>query len=172
MVNISADTLFQRLRSGVTQYASDKVKITMEWVGMQQLDALATYVHEYKYNQFQHWIPEFEKKGFDLFEPMAVELPDGIHSLITPPVVEDVGKGRFALIQGSTRATFLRDRGDARLQCVVVRGHEAPLPGTVSSFANVRVMGRKFEAASRIPDFDRSVFRDIEKATHPVDTFG
>jgi predicted acylesterase/phospholipase RssA len=172
MVKIPADKLFLRLRSGVTQYASEKVKLTMEWVGMQQLDALATYVHEFKYRQFQHWIPEFEKNGFDLFEPMAVELPGGIHSLITPPVVEDVGKGRFALIQGSTRATFLRDRGDDSVQCVVVRGHEAPLPGTVSSFANVRVMGRKFEAASRIPDFDRSVFRDIEKATHPVNTFG
>lgn len=172
MVKIPADELLSRLRSGVAQYASEKVRLTMEWVGIPQLDALATYVHEFKYRQFQHWIPEFEKKGFHLFEPMAVELPGGIHSLITPPVVEDVGKGRFALIQGSTRATFLRDRGDDSVQCVVVRGHEAPLPGTVSSFANVRIMGRKFETASRIPDFDRSVFRDIEKATHPVDTFG
>ncbi len=171
MVKISADKLLPRLRN-VTQYAGDKVKLTIEWVGMQQLNALATYVHEYKYRQFQHWIPEFEKQGFDLFEPMAVELPGGIYSLITPPVVEDVGQGRFVLIQGSTRATFLRNRGDDQLQCVVVRGHEAPLPGTVSSFANVRVMGRKFDAASRIPDFNHKVFRDIEKATHPVDTFG
>jgi predicted acylesterase/phospholipase RssA len=172
VVKIPADKLFSRLRNGVAQYASEKVKLTMEWVGMQQLDALATYVHEFKYRQFQHWIPEFEKNGFDLFEPMAVELPGGIHSLITPPVIEDVGKGRFALIQGSTRATFLRDRGDDKLQCVVVRGQEAPLPGTVSSFANVRIMGRKFEAASRIPNFDHTVFRDIERATHPVNTFG
>ena len=171
MVKVAQDKLLSRLRT-VTQYAGGKVKLTMEWVSMQQLDALATYVHEYKYRQFQHWIPEFEKLEFDLFEPMAVELPGGIQSLITPPVVEDLGKGRFALIQGSTRATFLRNRGDDRLQCVVVRGQEAPLPGTISKFANVRVMGRKFETASRIPDFNRAVFRRIEEATHPVDTFG
>src|SRR5262245_44689076 len=117
MVADSQDALLSRLKM-VSQYSRVGVHLSIESVQVSSLVALASYVHEYKYRQFQHWIPEFKRENLRLFESAAVELAGSAKSIITPPVVEDAG-GKFVLIEGSTRShLFTRSRrGTNRLCC-------------------------------------------------------
>ena len=168
IVTDSQDELLSRLKK-VSQYSKPSVKLSLEEIPVSKLVALTNYVHEYKYRQVQHWSKLFQQNSLRLFESAAIELPQGAKSIITPPVVEDAG-GKYVLIEGSTRATFLRDRGDETIVCVVARGIQDPLPCKVSEFANVRVVGRKLDTDLRYENFNYALFRKIEVAVRPLNS--
>jgi predicted acylesterase/phospholipase RssA len=169
IISDSPDELLLRLKK-VAQYSKAGVQLSIESVPLSNLAALANYVHEYKYQQMQYWIPEFKRQNLSLFESAAVELGGVAKSIITPPVVEASGE-QYVLIEGSTRATYLRDQGEERMYCVVARGIRDLLPGTVSKFSNVRVVGRRMDVDFRYDNFDYRLFRQIELAVHPLNSF-
>lgn len=168
LVKGSQDTLLEKLKT-VAQYNKSGVTLSVETVRLSELESLASYVHEYKYRQLEHWIPEFQRHGLPLFEPADVWLLDDHKSAITPPVVEESGD-KFVLIEGSTRATLLREQGVERMTCVVVRGINVPLPGTVTEFAKIRVVGRRMDTDIRYDKFNYALFRKIEMAAHPLNS--
>lgn len=169
LISGSQDTLLDHLKS-VNQYSKPGVSLRIESVPISQLVALAGYVHEYKYRQVQHWITEFSKKGILPFDCAAIELINSQISLVTPPVVEQAGN-KFVLIEGSTRATYLRDKGEEQIVCVVARGIQDPLPSEIVPFASVRVAGRKLTPDFRYQGFNYALFRNIERAAHPLNSF-
>jgi hypothetical protein len=96
----------------VHQYASaDEVTISVERISVRKLAATSRLIREYKYNQIRYLIDTYRRLGIELFEPAAVQLPHGMKSIVTPPVVEELG-GDLILIEGSTRAIFCRGRGN------------------------------------------------------------
>lgn len=168
IVSDSHENLFDRLRK-VSQYSKAGVEITFESIRISDLVSLARYVREYKYNQIRNLIGLYREKKIRLFDPAAVLL-GGIHrSIVTPPVVEASGS-HYVLIEGSTRATFLRDQGEERIGCVVVRGVRDALPGDPVDFSRVQVVAREFDAQFRYRGFNYSLFRHIEAKVHPLDS--
>ncbi len=167
----SLDSLVAHLKT-VQQYSKPGVQISLEQIPLNKLVALASYVHEYKYRQFEHWIPEFNKQGIDLFQAAQIRYSDSdaATSIITPPVVEKSGD-QYILIEGSTRAVYLRDQGHKEMTCVVVKNTKDALPGKPTSFAHVRIIGRRIDTSERYDGFNYSNFRNIERATHPLDSW-
>jgi predicted acylesterase/phospholipase RssA len=168
IIKDTQDPILQQLKT-VTQYQRNGVNLSLESIPLSSLVALTNYVHEYKYRQVKHWIPEFAKRDIPLFQSASVTLHNNAKSMITPPVVEDAG-GKYVLVEGSTRATYLRDHGETRIVCVVARGIQDPLPGKTLPFANVRVVGRRLDTDLRYDDFNYAYFRKIELAAHPLNS--
>lgn len=168
VVSDSQGELFKRLRK-VSQYSKSGVDITFESIRVADLLSLANYVREYKYNQIRSLVGLYREKNISLFEPAAVVLTGSHKSIVTPPVVEASGS-RYVLIEGSTRATFLRDQGEERIACVVVRGVRDALPSDLVDFSKVRVVARKFDAEFRYAGFNYTLFRHIEASVHPLDS--
>jgi hypothetical protein len=152
----------------VTQYSLERVKISIERVTLAQLIATSRLTREYKYNQIRHLIDLYRRCGLELFEPAAVELAGGFSSIVTPPVVEEVGEG-FVIIEGSTRATFCRDEGILDFKCVVVCGVSDPMPSRTYDLAKVRVTGRALPVSERYDGWQYEHFRHIEVAAHPTE---
>jgi hypothetical protein len=154
----------------VHQYANaDEVKISVERISTKKLVATSRLVREYKYNQIRHLIDMYRRLGIEIFEPAAVQLPHGLITIVTPPVVEELGSD-LILIEGSTRAIFCRDEGIESFKCLVVRGVSAPPPSRTYRFDRVRITGRALPVSERYEGFDYANFRHIERAMHPINS--
>ena len=168
LVKVSDEEVIKPLR-GVGQYSGDKVNIAIERIDVDRLVATSRLTREFKYNQIGYLIDMYRRLGLELFEPAAVQLAEGRKSIVTPPVVEEVG-GDFVLIEGSTRATFCRDEGILSFKCVVVRGVSDPVPSRTYNFSRVRITGRELPASERYDGFEYAHFRHIERAMHPINS--
>jgi hypothetical protein len=165
----SQESVRSALRS-VTQYGKVGVDLTFESIRIADLLSLTRYVREYKYRQIAHLIAAYRANNLTPFEAAAVSFADGRRSIITPPVVEAAGD-KFILIEGSTRATFLRDEDpEGRLTCIVVRGVKDPLPSGTTELQSVRIAGRTLEPDFRYEGFNYALFRHIERQVHPLDS--
>ncbi len=167
LVAHSQEDLLRRLQT-VSQYGKNGVQLTFESVKLSNLVSLTQYVREYKYRQIQHLIAAYEANKVQLFDSVAVNLLGGLKSIVTPPVVEEAGDGKYVLIEGSTRATFLRDRGDERFNCIVVRSLKDPLPSATTEFKKVQVAGRSLDVDFRYGELNYNLFRHIERQIHPL----
>jgi hypothetical protein len=154
----------------VHQYANaNEVTISVERISTKKLVATSRLIREYKYHQIRHLIDMYRRLGIELFEPAAVLLRHGLKSIVTPPVVEELG-GDLILIEGSTRAIFCRDEGIESFKCLVVRGASARPPSRTYRFDWVRITGRALPVSDRYEGFDYANFRHIERAMHPIDS--
>ena len=131
---------------------------------------MALYVREYKYRQISVLYELFRAGHWSLFEPLLVEFADGRTSVVTPPVVEEIGGDHYAVIEGSTRSTFVRNEGIDRLRCVVATGVNRPLPAKPQSLALVRIVGKTLQVHNRYEDWNYSLFRPIEETVHHPST--
>jgi predicted acylesterase/phospholipase RssA len=152
------------------QYSGSHVSLSIEEVRVDRLLATSRLTREFKYNQIKYLVDLYRKLGLRLFEPTAVLFANGMKSIVTPPVVEEVADG-FVLIEGSTRATFCRDDGIQTFSCVVARGVREPLPSKLFKFENVRLTGKALPPNERYEGFSYDQFRHIERAVHPLDSF-
>lgn len=168
LVNDSQDNVLQLLKS-VSQYGKVGVTLSFETVPLQNLASLTSHVREYKYRQIQHLIEYYRAKRLSLFQAGAVELGEGKRTIVTPPVVEHAG-GKFVLVEGSTRATFLRDQGHDNMLCIVVRNLRDPLPSEPIDFSRVRIAGRSLDTDYRYEKLNYDLFRHIESKVHPLNS--
>ncbi len=164
----SQEEVLRRLRT-VIQYGKSGVELSFESVRLQDMLSLTQYVREYKYRQIQHLVSAFRDQKLRLFDAAAIVLDAGRQSIVTPPVVEEAG-AKFVLIQGSTRATFLRDQGEERVTCIVVRGVKDALPSAPIEFSKVRVVGRSLGPEIRYGGLNYTLFRHIESRVRPLDS--
>jgi hypothetical protein len=163
---IDCESVIKMLREGVDQYTIDSVSLTPDLIPTKDLFLISRYARSSKYAQIQKLYQQYQRNDVDAFEPMAVKLSDGSDSIVTPPVVEmhDVGP---VVIEGTTRATFCRDRGIDKYFCVRVDGVRENLPGSPSPIADVTITQRSLPPGERMREFEYGRFRHIERAVHP-----
>ncbi|MCZ6651944.1 MAG: patatin-like phospholipase family protein [Planctomycetota bacterium] len=165
---ISGDDLIARLR-GVPQYSSQDVEIRVETISLDEVLSLATYIREYKVRQARLLVKLYQDQGFDLFEPAAVVLSNGVRSLLTPPVIEHAGDHGI-VIEGSSRIACCRQLGISDITAVIVRGVGTPLPARPLPFDEVRIAGRELNVGDRYNDWNYEHFRHIESTVHAIET--
>ena len=155
--------LIDRLKT-VDQYKHADVEI--EKIKIEDVKSLTEFVHEFKYRQIPTLVRKFEGSGVDLFGCAAVEFDNGSYSFITPPVVEELG-GKFVLIEGTTRLTWLKKNGYLEATVVVVRGVVDQLPAKIVDLTRIWVGHNSLREKRRYGDsFDYSRFRKIEERVH------
>lgn len=168
IVRGSNDTVINAMKH-VRQYSPFGVDVTIGDVPTVQLKSLARYVLGFKYLQLRELINEYSKHDIRLFDPAAVQFAGSQISPITPPVVEQV-EDSYLLIEGTTRAVFCRDQGVNKIRCVIVRHVRDPLPAEPFPFRDVQIAGRTVTTAERYRNWNRPLFREIEKNMRPLDS--
>jgi hypothetical protein len=171
LVGIDEKQVFAALQR-VSQYKSHRCRIAVRRIPLTQLFSLSRYVREYKFRQIARWIELYEiTKKLDIFEPAAVLYADGGQTIATPPVVEEVGRDRYVLIEGTTRATYCYRQGVQEFSCIVVNSPDGPLPSrTEFSLKDITVVGTTLPPHERYDGFNHQTFRHIEFAVHPTDS--
>lgn len=154
----------------VPQYSTPNVTLQVQTVKTEDLQALALFVREYKYRQISVLYDLFRNGNWSPFEPLLVEFADGRTSVVTPPVVEDIGGDRYAVIEGSTRSTFVRNEGIDKFRCVVATGVNKPLPAKPQYLGKVRIVGKTLEVHKRYENWNYNLFRPIEETVHDPST--
>ena len=154
----------------VSQYSLPKIGVELKRVPLENLVSLTKFVREYKYRQIELLHSIYQSHGMSAFGPAEIALADQLQiSPVTPPVVEENG-GEFILIEGTTRATYLRDHGASDLECFVVKGVADALPAERVEFSRVRTVSKLLRPDERYPDFKYGRFRHIESSVRPIDS--
>jgi Predicted nucleotide-binding protein containing TIR-like domain len=154
------------LRSGVRQYRSAKVTMSEARVATKDLLPLSTYARAYKYVQIERLFSVYRGISQEPFTALAITLKSGKKSILTPPVVE-VREESSVVIEGTTRATFCFRNQIDDYYCIAVHGVEEDLPGVPLEIGKVTISERSLSQNERTEDFQASLYRQIERATHP-----
>lgn len=161
------DQIQQLLRTGVSQYQSPKVRISFEDVPVEAILLLSRYVRNFRLRQLPFLCEALHSEGIELYHPAVLRLAEGLHSIITPPVFELVGEN-YVAIEGNTRCYLAYQNHKPVIKGFVVRGVTHELPGRPVALKNVRIATTKMEPSERMAGFNHSLFRSIERATHPL----
>jgi hypothetical protein len=161
-----ATDICQMLKRGVRQYRSAKVEMQEATLPTSDLLALSTYARAYKYVQIDRLFGAYQTREHSPFSALAVTLRSGGRSILTPPVVELRQEGTV-VIEGTTRATYCFKNGIAQYHCIAVRGVDEDLPGRPVRIDAVSISERSLSQAERTAGFRESLYRQVERATHP-----
>lgn len=170
----SVDELFRRLRT-VTQYANNRVTLSLEEVDVDKIVFLTKYVKSYKYNQIQRLFDIYEARQIELFESVQVRYSGPTLDVvmpITPPVAEEHG-GKLYLFEGNSRLTYLiKEQNAKRVKLVVARGVEAGFPtaGRIRP-EQLLISDAGKTGRDRYEQFNYSLFRSIEEAVRHPDLY-
>ena len=148
------------------QYRSAKVVLSSGTANTKDLLPLSNYARAYKYAQIDRLAEAYDSLKQEPFTALAVELRSGKRSILTPPVVE-LRKEGPVIIDGTTRATYCFKNSLDAYHCVTVTGVDEDLPGTPVSIDFVTISERSLSQKERTENFKESLFRQIERATHP-----
>jgi hypothetical protein len=127
---------------------------------------LSTYARAYKYVQIDRLFDAYRAVKHEPFTALAVTLRSGKRSILTPPIVE-VRKEGPVIIEGTTRAAYCFKNNVAEFRCMAVTGVEEDLPGDPISIASLTISERSLSQRERTENFQESLYRQIERATHP-----
>ncbi len=167
LVTAAAEPIIERLRSGVWQYNSDEVTITLERIPVREVQLTVRRVRPHKLAQIAILRKSYEHSGLPLFGAAAFRCEGGDTSPVTPPVVELWGK-QPVVIQGNSRFLHALRRDLEELTVLVVRNVHAPPPGVPIPISQVALAGSNDSRTDRIDEFDYDAFRHIERAARPV----
>jgi hypothetical protein len=155
--------LYHRIRS-VPQYRSSEIKlITLEVSG--DLLIMQKWIKEYRLLQIQQLVETFRDDGIELFHPQMVVFEDGTDSIVTPPVLEDIGNG-FVLIEGSTRLFYCLKKGIQHIKAIVVSNVSDPLPGRPVRLSEVKTTSSTVSVDQMIEGYAQAHYRRIEDHVH------
>jgi predicted acylesterase/phospholipase RssA len=159
--------LLARLRENVQFYRNPTVSVAIEEVDVRNVFLISRYVRAFRYKQIGSLVDHYRESGIPLFDPTEVTLSGGGTSFVTPPVVEISGTA-FVALEGNTRFLFCLNNEIESINAVVVRGVTAELPGKPIPLKDVRITTQKHLPGERIAGFNRSLFREIERAIRPL----
>ena len=166
LVPQDAEEVIGLLRSGVQQYRNPKVAIEAGTFATRDLLPLSTYARRYKFQQIDRLFEAYHQVEQEPFVALAVSLRSGGRSILTPPVVEVREEGPV-IIDGTTRAAYCFDRDVDTFRCLAVTGVTEDLPGEPVGISALTISERTLLQQERTENFEASLFRRIERATHP-----
>lgn len=155
--------LFERLRK-VSQYKYAEFE-------MRQIDVSASLlvlqrsIKEFKLLQIRKHIESLLHASCSLFEPQKIVFDDASESIVTPPVLEELGN-KLVVIEGNTRLFHCLCNNIRQIYAVVVRNVESPLPAVPFSIDKLAITSSTVSMNDNFDRMDRSVFRAIEKEVH------
>jgi hypothetical protein len=158
--------VWQMLKEGVRQYQPTKVTLEDAILSTNDLMPLTTFARAYKYTQIERLFSVYQTMGREPFTSLSVMLRSGAKSILTPPVVEMRNEGAV-IMEGTTRAMYCFRNQISDYHCIVARGVDEELPGTPAPMQKLAVAERSLSQADRTEDFRETLFRQIERATHP-----
>jgi predicted acylesterase/phospholipase RssA len=124
-------------------------------------------VKEYKFLQIRQHISDLQSHHCDLFDLRKVAFPDGTHSIVTPPVIEN-HNGQLILIEGNTRLFHCLARGIDKVTAIIVHNAHPTLPASSPQKLNsLRITSSTTTLEANYSNVNKSEFRRIEEAVHP-----
>jgi len=164
-VECAKDDLFAKLKS-VIQYRNANFRVR-ELEVSDEILVMQETVKEFKALQIRQHIRDLLINDCELFDLRKVDFGDGLFSIVTPPVLEQLG-AQFVVIDGSARLFHCLSTGVSRVTAVVVGGVEAALPArNPKKLSTLRLSSSTRTMAANYPNLERSLIRRIEEAVHP-----
>ena len=165
---IESERVTDMLKAGISHYRQPNVEFSFEDVPLANISLLSKYVRGFRLRQLPQLAAALEQNNIDLFAPSKVVFEDQNYSIITPPVFEHTGNS-YVAIEGNTRSFLAYSNSLETIKGIVVRNVSSPLPGIPVHVSKVRIATEKLPPGERIEGFDHSLFRQIERSTHPLD---
>jgi hypothetical protein len=161
-----ADTkLYERLRT-ISQYKNARFRMADVRVGDDIL-VLSRSVKEYKVLQVKEQMNSISKSDFELFDLMEVSLPSGGETIVTPPVLEDVG-GKLVVIDGNARFFQCAASGVSSVRAVIVDNVDGMLPAKdPRPLSMLKMVSSTTAMEDMYVGMEKSLIRQIEKVVHP-----
>jgi len=160
--------LFNQLRE-VPQYKYAKFSLTDIEIN-DELLIMQRLVKEFKLIQINQFIEDLKSSGIELFYPQRIIFLDGTYTIVTPPVLERLGD-KFIVIEGLTRLFYCLQNNYKTMKVIVVEDVQDPLPGKPISITDINLTSGTFSVDEMIQEYDRSLYRYIERKLHPYPPF-
>jgi predicted acylesterase/phospholipase RssA len=161
--SISNNLLFDRLKS-VWQYNEQNVIFEVREVAIEELTFITRYILGFKYRQITELFRLFDINNLETFVPAQLNMPENKKSLITPPIIEEIGN-QLIVVEGNTRLTYAYKNGIKRIKVVVVHGVVQPLPSTGRFSAHqILISDKTIKGEDRYENWNYYHFRKIESA--------
>jgi predicted acylesterase/phospholipase RssA len=158
-------TLFELLKT-ISHYVDAKFRLA----DIQVSDAILVLqqsLKEFKLLQIKYHITDLIKNDRELFELVQVSLPSGKFTIITPPVLEQVGEN-LILIDGHARLFYCLNNGIKTIRAVIVDNVKSPLPAqNPRPLSTLKLVSSTTSVDEMYSKMDESLFRRIEQAVHP-----
>lgn len=171
--SVKEDVVISKIRDEAIYKDAD---LTFEDVELSKLTFMNPLIRALKYKQISLLFEAYENCNIDKFGSAAFVFNNGKDSkdsLIGPPLVEEHNK-KLYVIEGNTRCTFAYRHGMSKLRMVVARGVKKHLPcdpNETSTIDQIIITDKKIKGSERYEKFDHSLFRHIEKALRPHETY-
>jgi predicted acylesterase/phospholipase RssA len=163
-LDCSPEELFDRLRK-ISFYKNAKISIRSIDVSKEIL-VLQKSVKEFKVFQMERHIEDLKSLGLDLFDLKKVLLNDGSHSIVCPPILEEMD-GQLIVIDGNTRLLHCLVNNVKKITVIVISGVTAPLPASnPRSLSMLNVASATRTLRSNYKDMNESLFRRIDEVVH------
>ncbi len=170
MISINEDYILDKLKTEAIYSTAD---LSFENVELSQLIFMNPLIRALKYKQISLMFDIYKSWNIDKFGSAAFIFDNGKESLIGPPLVEE-HNNKLYVIEGNTRCTYAYRHGYTKLRMVVARNVEKQLPckqDDTTTIEQIIITDKKIKGAERYEDFDYTLFRHIEKALRPHDTY-
>ena len=167
---VEEDEILRKLRDEST-YASADLKF--EDVELSKLTFMNPLIRALKYKQINLMFDMYGNLHIEKFGSAAFVFDNKKESLIGPPLVEE-HNNKLYVIEGNTRCVYAYRHGISKLRMVVARGVDKELPcrqDDTSTIGQIIITDKKIKGVDRYKDFDYSLFRHIEKALRPPETY-
>lgn len=147
--------------------------LSFEEVKLSELCFMNPLIRALKYKQISLLFDAYGSKQIDQFGSAAFVFNNGKESLIGPPLVEE-HNGKKYVIEGNTRCSYAYRHGMNTLRMVVARNVSKQLPCSqddVSTIEQIIITDKKVSGNERYENFDYTLFRHVEAALRPHDTY-
>jgi pyrimidine deaminase RibD-like protein len=159
---ISYEKIIEILQEGVPMYADAHIEHSL--VPVEDLSILPTYLERFKL--FRLNLLAALKQRHDVPEPAVIS---GSPWPITPPVIEAQDDGRLVVLDGAHRAYSALQRGEKKLDAVVISGVREHLPATpLADWDEVEIITAKLPREKRYRDYRPELFRPIRSVLERV----
>ena len=147
-------------------------RLEFKTIDLKDILFMNPYIRALKYKQIQMMFDLYGDR-ITRFGAATLTFPGGKESVVGPPLVEE-RNGKYYLIEGNTRCVYAYRHGITKLNMVVAHDVQQQLPCEPSqtyTIQQVLISDRKIKGIDRYKDFDYNLFRHIEQALRPYDTY-
>jgi predicted acylesterase/phospholipase RssA len=163
---ISSELVIEKLKE-IPQYK--QATFTLESVPLNdKLCTLDLHVKEYKLAQITQLEKMFKQANIELFAPASFISESGVDSIVTPPIIEKIGK-ELIIIEGHTRFYYALKNNIKSIKAIVINGVKAPLPAQARSIYKLNLASDTLDKSELFDKFDNTQMRAIETVMHPIE---
>lgn len=162
---IPPEVVFEKLKK-IPQYKHST--FTLESVSLSDnLSTLELYVKEYKLSQVTQLAEMFRDANIELFSPASFIAGNKVDSIVTPPILEKVGK-ELVIIEGHTRFYYALRNNIESIKAIVIQGVKDPIPAKPRPITMTNLASDTIDIGHLYEDLDKTQIRNIEEVIHQI----